>query len=44
MTVGLVTTGAADDIISLLLDGAQVDEVPALFAKLRSAPLKLRPA
>jgi 2-methylcitrate dehydratase len=37
VTAGLVTTGAADDIISLLLDGAPTQSVPALFAKLRTA-------
>jgi 2-methylcitrate dehydratase len=37
VTGGLLRTSAADDIISLLLDGAQTQSVAALCAKLRSA-------
>jgi 2-methylcitrate dehydratase len=37
VTAGLLTKDAAEDIISLLLDGAPSQSVPALFAKLRTA-------
>jgi len=37
VTDALLRTSAADDIISLLLEGAQTQSVSALFAKLRSA-------
>jgi 2-methylcitrate dehydratase len=37
VTDGLLGTSAADDIISLLLEGAQTQPVSALLAKLRSA-------
>jgi 2-methylcitrate dehydratase len=37
VTDGLLSTSAADDIISLLLDGAATQSVAAIFGKLRSA-------
>jgi 2-methylcitrate dehydratase len=41
VTAGLLGTNAADDTISLLLDGAQTQSVSALLAKLRSATTQL---
>jgi 2-methylcitrate dehydratase len=40
VTDGLLGAGAANDIISLLLDGAQTQSVSALFGKLRSATIQ----